>query len=99
MQEGNSPTTHNRQVTINYMLPISKGHIKVSKKTFIGVLRVTNGRLGRLITKKKLGQLVWKDGRGQNINSHAHKFKYTDNDRKLVIAHVKSFPTEESHYS
>lgn len=96
---GDVEISKRRQVTVKYTLPTAEGHIQVCSQTFKNILGVSARRVATLITKKKLGQLIFKNLRGSNPRSHAHKSKYTEEDVNLVKAHISSFPTEESHYT
>lgn len=83
-----------RQATISYRLPDGEGDfIKVCKKTFLNIFGVSPQKITNIVRKKKSGDIVFKDNRGGPF-----KFKFTDSDRKLVKAHIDSFPREEGHY-
>lgn len=77
-------------------MPNGEGHhIRVCKNTFMAIFGIKSSkRVGNLVANKKMGKSVMKDRRGG-----LKTFKYTLADRNAVKAHIKSIPSEPSHYN
>lgn len=91
-----SPSESRRQTSVSYIVPNGEGHhIRVCKNTFMAIFGIKSSkRVGNLVANKKMGKSVMKDRRGG-----LKTFKYTLADRNAVKAHIKSIPSEPSHYN
>lgn len=92
------PSESRRQATLQYIVPTCSGVRQVCSATFKSIFAISSRRLQTIQTKKKMGCAAYRDERGKNPQSHAHKRKYSEDDRSLVKQHINSFPREESHY-
>ncbi|CAG9773484.1 unnamed protein product [Ceutorhynchus assimilis] len=79
-----------KSVTYQYSLKINNINIPICKKFFLQTFEISDGRLYRILAKKKVSDIT--DGRGKKIPAN----KINDLD---VIEHIKSFPAYQSHYS
>lgn len=77
-----------------YQLPVQGRETKLCKKLFLKVLRITNGRLDRVL-KNKINCTPPKDQRGRHIP--ANKTPTTKVDE--VCSFIQTFPQYESHYT
>lgn len=79
-----------KTTVFHYFIRDNSEDIRACKKFFLGILKISWGRLYRCVTKEEaLGVL---DGRSR----HKAINKIDDTG---VIAHIKSFPCYQSHYS
>lgn len=84
-----------RQTTLSYSVPDGKANVvKVCKKTFIDIFKISPQKISKLVEKKQSGVTIYKDKRGGAKNC-----KFTYNDRLMVRAHINLFPRDVSHYT
>nr|XP_029721559.1 uncharacterized protein LOC115262805 [Aedes albopictus] len=84
-----------RTFSHKYFLPAIGGNILVCKGMFCATFDVTNKKMRVLATKKgKKSGISLDDGRMTN-SSHN---RLSDEDKKRVEDHIKSFPLHTSHY-
>lgn len=84
-----------RQVTVVFSLPDRTGNIiQVCKNVFMEVFGVSRRRIETLVVRKKKGDIVYTETRGNKEK----RSKFTASDKDLIIEHVNSYPRDESHY-
>lgn len=84
-----------RQVTVVFSLPDGTGNIiQVCKNLFMEVFGVSRRRIETLVVRKKKGDIVYTETRGNKKK----RSKFTVTDKDLIIEHVNSYPRDESHY-
>ncbi|KAG8265647.1 hypothetical protein J6590_090340, partial [Homalodisca vitripennis] len=93
------PDESRRQHTVSYSIPDVQGQNKrVCKKVFMDIFGIKSSKRVEILVKKKkkkkMGDTIYKDKRG-GIKT----FKFTLADRNEVRLHIRSFPTEPTHYS
>ncbi|XP_039275948.1 uncharacterized protein LOC111064096 [Nilaparvata lugens] len=90
------PESSRRQASVYYSLPNGHGEIvQVCKKTFLDFHQITKRTVETLVKSKKRGDLIYVEKSGNKKKMR----KYTGDDEKAVIDHMKSFPTDNSHYT
>lgn len=90
------PRESRRQCTVYYTIPDGTGkHIQVCRKTFSNIFALSHKRVQVLIEKKKIGETIYKDCRGQANKPR----KYFPRLREQVKAYINALPKEENHYS
>lgn len=76
------PKDSRRQVTVCFSMPDGTGNIiQVCKKLFMEVIGITKRRVETLVLKKKKGETVYTETRGNTQN----RSKFTDADKNLII--------------
>lgn len=83
-------TGYRKTTVFHYFIHDKGENVRVCKKYFLGLLKISWGRLYRCLTKDEVFGVL--DGRGKNISSN----KIDDTD---VVAHIQSFPSYQSHYT
>lgn len=90
------PANSRRTNTVFYTVPKGAGEIvQVCRKTFEEIFDVTHRKIQTLSEKKKAGQLVYEEKRG---NKKMHR-KYTEEDESKIVDHINMFPRDVSHYT
>jgi len=89
------PTNGNgspRNWSFRYLLNSKNGKVPVCKKFFLDTFQVSEGRLKRVLNSANVGN----DLRGMMVGSSR---KLSEEARKHVQNHIKTFPKFESHYT
>ncbi|KAG8299989.1 hypothetical protein J6590_071925 [Homalodisca vitripennis] len=90
------PTLSRRQATVFFTIPDGNGnHIQVCNQTFKEIHAITRRRVETLVKAKKTGDVTYVERRGNTTKER----KYNSDDVKRIVAHIDSFPKEESHYT
>ena len=90
------PEESRRQSTIIYTVPDGSGNtVQVCSATFKGIFALGSKRLQVLQSKKKQGQTVYVDHRGNSAVGN----KYSEDHCRMIRQHILSFPRNESHYN
>lgn len=88
------PGISRKQTTFDYYIYTVKK--KVCKKTFADIFGLSHKRIQVLQHKIKQGNFPPVDGRGRHSNKPS---RIDDETKEKIRNHIKSFPSQESHYS
>jgi len=92
----NNATNH-RQVSIDYSVIIDGSRVKVCKTAFSHLHGVKKGKLNHIVAQHKAGLTTARPSkRGKHV---IRPNKISDDRREFVRAHIRSYPTDMSHYS
>lgn len=91
-----NPENSRRQTTLCYTIPNGEGrHVQVCRQTFSNIFSLSHRAVQVLTEKKKLGETVYTDKRGKSNKARKYGLLVIEK----IKEHIKSFPTEENHYS
>lgn len=89
--------SHDRLLTVLFVIQIENKNITVCKKMFQSVYGVTRGKIDLLIQKKKFSD----SGTLQQLNNRGHHEPHNKmtEEKEEMRNHIEKYPKYQSHYS
>ncbi|KAL4127150.1 hypothetical protein QTP88_011348 [Uroleucon formosanum] len=90
-----SIVSHDRQITVKYCLQIDGKQEQICKKLFQNTYGIGRGKIDVMVHKKRSSTTGISPTSGRGLHQ---PHNYNAEAREIILNHIKSFPTYESHY-